>query len=106
MGLQDAVAAVLGLCFRLFADPKNPDSVANTAATTVRQVLVYPHALLSATLFVTAAGSTSCTSECASYPEMPFPLLLPHERILQLWLPAEEAYLATIASGTELSALV
>lgn len=40
VGLQNAVAAVLGLCFRLFADPKNPDSVANTAATTVRQVLV------------------------------------------------------------------
>ncbi len=34
---QDAVAAVLGICFRLFADPKNPDSVVNTAATTVRQ---------------------------------------------------------------------
>ncbi len=34
---QDAVAAVLGICFRLFADPKNADSVVNTAATTVRQ---------------------------------------------------------------------
>lgn len=36
--LQSAVAAVLGICFRLFVDPKNPDSVVNTAATTVRQV--------------------------------------------------------------------
>ena len=36
--MQDAVAAVLGICFRLFVDPKNPDSVVNTAATTVRQV--------------------------------------------------------------------
>ena len=32
------MAAVLGICFRLFVDPKNPDSVVNTAATTVRQV--------------------------------------------------------------------
>ncbi len=39
MGLQEAVAAVLGICFRLFVDPKNPDSVVNTAATTVRQVV-------------------------------------------------------------------
>ena len=38
LGLQEAVAAVLGICFRLFVDPKNPDSVVNTAATTVRQV--------------------------------------------------------------------
>ena len=37
--LQEAVAAVLGICFRLFVDPKNPDSVVNTAATTVRQVV-------------------------------------------------------------------
>ena len=36
--MQNAVAAVLGICFRLFVDPKNPDSVVNTAATTVRQV--------------------------------------------------------------------
>jgi hypothetical protein len=34
------VATLLGICFRLFADPKNPDSVVNTAATTVRQVIV------------------------------------------------------------------
>lgn len=34
---QEAVATVLGICFRLFADPKNADSVVNTAATTVRQ---------------------------------------------------------------------
>ena len=46
--LQDAVAAVLGICFRLFVDPKNPDSVVNTAATTVRQVLGSPQILLSA----------------------------------------------------------
>ena len=39
VSVQDAVAAVLGICFRLFVDPKNPDSVVNTAATTVRQVL-------------------------------------------------------------------
>ncbi len=30
---------MLGLCFRLLADPKNSDSVTNTAAATVRQVL-------------------------------------------------------------------
>lgn len=29
---------MLGLCFRLLADPKNSDSVVNTAAATVRQV--------------------------------------------------------------------
>jgi len=40
--LQNAVAAVLGICFRLFVEPKNPDSVVNTAATTVRQVC-QPH---------------------------------------------------------------
>ena len=38
LALQSAVAAVLGICFRLFVEPKNPDSVVNTAATTVRQV--------------------------------------------------------------------
>lgn len=36
--VQEGVAAVLGLCFRLLADPKNSDSVVNTAAATVRQV--------------------------------------------------------------------
>jgi hypothetical protein len=35
--VQDAVATVLGVCFRLLADPKNSDSVVNTAAATVRQ---------------------------------------------------------------------
>ena len=33
------MATVLGLCFRLLADPKNSDSVVNTAAATVRQAL-------------------------------------------------------------------
>ena len=36
--LQTGIAAVLGLCFRLLADPKNSDSVVTTAAATVRQV--------------------------------------------------------------------
>lgn len=39
---QEGVAAVLGLCFRLLADPKNSDSVVSTAAATVRQACT-PH---------------------------------------------------------------
>lgn len=47
--MQDAVATVLGVCFRLLADPKNSDSVVNTAAATVRQAvaLVFEHVDLS-----------------------------------------------------------
>lgn len=36
--MQEAVAAVLGICFRVLADPKNSDSVLSTAMATVRQV--------------------------------------------------------------------
>ena len=36
--MQAGIAAVLGICFRLLADPKNSDSVVTTAAATVRQV--------------------------------------------------------------------
>lgn len=34
---------VLGTCFRLLANAKNTDSVTNTAAATVRQVLLHAH---------------------------------------------------------------
>ena len=37
-GMQEAVAAVLGICFRVLADSKNSDSVLSTAMATVRQV--------------------------------------------------------------------
>lgn len=36
--LQEGIAAVLGVCFRLLADTKNSDSVLSTAIATVRQV--------------------------------------------------------------------
>lgn len=41
--LQDAIAAVLGICFRSLANSKNTDSVVSTAAATVRQVMDAPH---------------------------------------------------------------
>lgn len=41
--LQEGIAMVLGTCFRLLANAKNTDSVTNTAAATVRQVLLHAH---------------------------------------------------------------
>ena len=38
LALQEGIAMVLGICFRLLANAKNTDSVTNTAAATVRQV--------------------------------------------------------------------
>ncbi|KAK9834027.1 hypothetical protein WJX81_004391 [Elliptochloris bilobata] len=57
---EEGVAAVLGLCFRLLADPKNSDSVVNTAAATVRQAvaLVFEH--------VTTAGPVRAAAPAAS----------------------------------------
>ncbi|BDA41918.1 Protein MON2 homolog [Coccomyxa sp. Obi] len=57
---EDAVAAVLGICFRLFADPKNADSVVNTAATTVRQAvaLVFEHVDIEGARRGSITGST------------------------------------------------
>ncbi len=39
VAMQEGIAMVLGTCFRLLANSKNTDSVTNTAAATVRQVL-------------------------------------------------------------------
>lgn len=41
MRAQDAIAAVLGICFRSLANSKNTDSVVSTAAATVRQVSAF-----------------------------------------------------------------
>lgn len=59
---EEGVAAVLGLCFRLLSDPKNSDSVVNTAAATVRQAvtLVFEHVL--------PEGPRRNTSEVAEVP--------------------------------------
>ena len=46
MVMKDAIAAVLGICFRSLANSKNTDSVVSTAAATVRQVTESPNASL------------------------------------------------------------
>ena len=60
------MATVLGLCFRLLADPKNSDSVVNTAAATVRQA----SALLLSTNHSPQAlrlpDSDSCMAACTA----------------------------------------
>lgn len=53
--LQEAVAAVLGICFRILADPKNSDSVLSTAIATARQVLLH---ILQKTVILSALSAT------------------------------------------------
>ena len=54
---QDAARSVLGVCFRLLGAARNSDSVLNTAAATVRQVVALVFAAVSSTRSESATHS-------------------------------------------------